>query len=101
VFYLVNTQTRNTVFGYGLFKFPESALLLDARGRDDADAIQLRFRQPSRQITVFNRSVTLNPYSFVVNFTRTEANDSRLRGEIWHPDTKTLIGETELTPWLG
>ena len=99
VFYVLDVLSHDTVFGYGVFKFPGSTVLIEALGTEEGEGIQLTFRQPARQVTVFNSLVDLNPYQYVVDFKPRKGH--KLCGQIAHPDTGTLVGDTELVPCFG
>jgi hypothetical protein len=99
VFYVLDTLSHDTVFGYGVFKFPGTTVLIEALGTEEDDAIKITFRQPARQVTVFNSLVELNPYQYTVDFKRLRGQ--KLSGQILHPDTATLVGDTELVTYAG
>ena len=98
VFYILDRQSHDTVFGYGVFRFPGSTVLIEALGTEEKETVKITFRQPARQVTVFNTSVDLSPYQYVVDFRPLRGR--KLCGEILHPDTATLVGATELVPSL-
>lgn len=99
VFYVLDTLSHDTVFGYGVFKFPGSTVLIEALGTEEDDSVKITFRQPARQVTVFNSLVDLNPYQYLVDFKPRKRG--KLSGHIAHPDTGTIVGETELVPVVG
>ena len=101
LFYILDTESRETVFGYGLFNFPNSTLLIEAGGLEDDDLLEIEFRQPSRKVDVSGREIELSAYRYTVNFARKSPRGRRLVGTILHPQTKTMIGDTELIPFPG
>lgn len=101
LFYIVNTQSGDTVFGCGVFRFPKTTLSMEAQCAEIDDTLEVTFRQPSRQVEVFGRTVELPPYRYTVKFNKKNRRSRRMTGMIEHPDTKTVIGETVLVPFLG